>query len=162
MLPYVIWRGEKMTDEGKVWLGKGVKIRFPLRYDDIASDLKGCGAALETTEDYWIAEVPTSIAIPFNSNIGREGFRKFYSEAKVEGGRKRWLEDEELGIPTIEVIPNRKKIVSIRVSEAEYAIIEHVAKNLYCEDVTAWIRKTLVKEALGEIMKRTPRLMPYR
>lgn len=144
-----------------VWRGKGVKIKFPLKYDEVAEDLRGLGAVLETIDGYWVVEIPTSIAIPLLPSIDKNAFREFFSEAVVENGRKRWIEDEETGIPTIEIIPQRKRVMSIRLSEAEYAMIKHVAQRLYYSDTTVWARKLLIKEAVGKILNRSYRLMPY-
>ena len=146
---------------GDIWRGKGVKIKFPLKYDEIAEDLRGLGAALEAIDGHWIVEIPTSIAIPLLPSMDKDAFREFFSEATVENGRKRWIEDEETGIPTIEIIPRRERIMSIRLSEAEYAMIKHVAQKLCYEDTTSWARKLLIKEAVGKILKRSYRLMPF-
>jgi len=144
-----------------VWRGKGVRIKFPLKYDEVAEDLRGLGAVLEAIDGYWVVEIPTSIAIPLLPSMDKNAFREFFSEAIVENGRKRWVEDEETGIPTIEIIPQRRRIMSIRLSEAEYAMIKHVAQRLCCNDTTVWARNLLIKEAVGKILKRSHRLMPF-
>lgn len=157
----MIWRGVRAMNSENVWRGKGVKIKFPLKYDEVAEDLRGSGAVLEVIDDYWVAEIPTSIAIPLLPSMGKDAFREFFSETVVENGRKRWIEEEETGIPTIEIIPRRDRIMSIRLSEAEYAMIKHVAQRLCCNDTTAWARKLLIKEAVEKILKRSHRLMPF-